>query len=115
MLVLHLLKALLFMKHRNSHLAAFTILELTISMLISAILIGITYAAYTIMSHAYLGFNDKHKAMGMLVQIDHLIKKDFEQSDHILWKNNELLFKDSDNVISYQFTPNYIIRHSLIT
>jgi Tfp pilus assembly protein PilE len=103
------------MKQNRHRVSAFTILELTIVMLLSAIVIGITYTAYSIMSNAYLDFTRKNEAMGELIRVDELLKKDFEKSGGITINGRTLIFENNANITKYQLEPDFIVRSSLIT
>lgn len=102
------------MKIVSIRLKAFTIMEMTIAMLISAIVIGITYTAYQIMSKSFITFNNKNTDMAVVIRIDELLKKDFAQASDITFAEKTLTFKDSAQLIKYQFDPNLIIRFSSI-
>ncbi|OKS87280.1 PulJ/GspJ family protein [Mucilaginibacter polytrichastri] len=103
------------MKLNKQRLAAFTILELTVVMLLSAIVIGITYTAYSIMSQSYLNFTNKNEAMGMLIRVDELLRKDFERSEAIALDHHLITFQDSIAIIKYQIEPDFIVRTGLST
>lgn len=96
-------------KHR---VKAFTILEITITMLIAAIVIGITYTAYTIVFKSYLSFNNKNNDMAVLLNLDHLLKRDFEQAETIEKDENGIILKRSNKLIKYEFQPDFIVRNS---
>ncbi len=90
-------------------------MEMTIAMLISAIVIGITYSAYQIISKSYFNFNNKNSDLEIVIRVDELLRKDFIKADDITFSNKTLTFKDSSQLIKYQFEPDYIIRYSAIT
>jgi prepilin-type N-terminal cleavage/methylation domain-containing protein len=93
---------------------AFTILEVSISMLIAAIVIGIAYSAYNILSHSYLEYNKKKQETGVVLQLNQLLKKDFIKSDLILDDQGIVVFRNNGDIIRYEFTPDYVIRTSQI-
>jgi Tfp pilus assembly protein PilE len=94
----------------NHRVKAFTIMEVTITMLIAAILIGITYTAYSIIVKSYISFSKKNEDMAVLVRLDELLKKDFAHSEIILKDNNGISFNSDDHVVKYQFNPDFIVR-----
>jgi prepilin-type N-terminal cleavage/methylation domain-containing protein len=100
---------------KRHKIKAFTIMEVTITMMIAAILMGITYTAYSIVSRSYLSFNTKNKDMAELEQLDGLLKKDFDRAEIILKEADGISIKHTDRTINYQFNPDYIIRTSGIT
>ncbi|MDB5146187.1 MAG: hypothetical protein JWQ57_207 [Mucilaginibacter sp.] len=94
-------------KHR---VKAFTIMEVTITMLIASILMGITYTTYSIISRSYLSFNIKNKGMAELEQLDGLFKKDFDRAEIILKETGGISIKNTDRIVTYEFTPDFIVR-----
>ena len=94
---------------------AFTIMEVTITMLVAAILIGITYTTYTIVSRSYLSFKAKNDGMAVLERLDELLKKDFDRSEIVLKDTSGLSFKIKNDLVKYTITPDYIIRVSAVT
>ena len=91
---------------------AFTILEVTITMLIAAIVIGITYSAYMIVFKSYALFNHKHEDMAVLLNLDHLLKRDFEQAETIEKDASGITLKWNDKLIKYEFQPDFIVRNN---
>jgi type II secretory pathway component PulJ len=98
----------------NGHrLKAFTIMEVTVTMLVAAILMGITYTAFTIINKSYSSFNTKNKDMAELEQLDELLRKDFDRAEIIQKDQNGISFKRADlALIKYEFNPDFIVRIS---
>ncbi|MEO7215181.1 hypothetical protein [Mucilaginibacter sp.] len=96
-------------------LKAFTIMEVTITMLLAAILIGITYATYNIISKSYISFSRKNDDMQVFLQLDKLLRKDFAHSGIILKTEEGLFMTDTNGTISYQITPDYTLRTQIRT
>ncbi|HJP63617.1 MAG TPA: prepilin-type N-terminal cleavage/methylation domain-containing protein [Mucilaginibacter sp.] len=93
---------------------AFTIMEVTIAMFISAIVIGITYTIYSIISHSYNSFNGKNETMAIIVRLDELLQKDFDKADLILKDTAGIAFQKANNIIKYKFDADHVIRIGLI-
>lgn len=91
-------------------LPAFTIMEVTISMLIAAIAIGITYTAYRIVSGTYIDYTRKQDRVAAFTVADKLLKKDFMMADHITRTPDGLDMEAENSLIKYQFTESYILR-----
>lgn len=89
---------------------AFTIMEVTISMLIAAIAIGITYTAYRIVSGTYSDYTKKQDRVAAFTVADKLLKKDFMMADHIIKTADGLDIESENGLIRYQFTEGYILR-----
>ncbi|MDB5137819.1 MAG: hypothetical protein JWP37_4422 [Mucilaginibacter sp.] len=97
----------------NKHkVKAFTILEVTITMLIAAILMGITYTTYSIISKSYLSFNLKNNDMATLETLDKLLRKDFARSEFILKDSSGILLKSALQTVRYELKPDFIVRTS---
>jgi Tfp pilus assembly protein PilE len=91
---------------------AFTILEVSITMLITGLLIAITYTSYSIIVKSNLQFNTKNDEMGVLISLDHLLKRDFDKAESIYKNENGIYMKGRSIAVNYEFTPSYIVRHS---
>jgi Tfp pilus assembly protein PilE len=89
---------------------AFTILEVTITMLITALLIGITYTSYSIIVKSYHSFTAKNEEMAVLVTLDHLLKRDFGQAESIFKDQDGIVLTSNDKTIKYEFKPDYMVR-----
>ena len=91
-------------------LKAFTILEVTIAMLITGSLIAITYTSYSIIVKSYRSFESKNVDMAVLVNLDHLLKRDFEQAETIYKTQDGVSVKKAGSFINYEFKPDYVVR-----
>jgi Tfp pilus assembly protein PilE len=89
---------------------AFTILEVTITMLITALLIGITYTSYSIIVKSYQSFDKKNNEMAVLATLDHLLKRDFDQAESIFKDQEGIALISINKTIKYQFKLDYILR-----
>jgi len=99
----------------NKKINAFTIMEVTVAMLIAALVIGMTYTAYSVVSRSYQSFHQKNDDIAELLQLDHLLKRDFAQADTILKTANGLTFKNATHTIDYEIDSSLVIRTSAIT
>ena len=94
---------------------AFTILEVTITMLIAGLLIGLTYTSFTIVSRSYHAFKDKNDRMAVLVSLDHVLARDFDRADIILKEPDGISVKNNTQLIKYIFNTDYVTRISTKT
>lgn len=100
----------------NKHqIPAYTIMEVTITMLVSAILIAITYTSYSIITQSYSSFTDKNNDLAKLITLDHLLKRDFEQANTLFKDSTGITLKRETNTIRYEFSPEFIIRKATRT
>jgi Tfp pilus assembly protein PilE len=91
---------------------AFTILEVSITMLITGLLIAITYTSYSIIVKSNLQFTTKNDEMAVLVSLDHLLKRDFDRAESVYKNESGIYLNSGGTAINYEFTPGYIVRHS---
>jgi Tfp pilus assembly protein PilE len=89
---------------------AFTILEVTITMLITGLLIAITYTSYSVIVKSYHSFTVKNEEMAVLVTLDHLLKRDFQQAEVISKDQDGIVLTSNDKTIKYNFKSDYIVR-----
>jgi len=89
---------------------AFTIIEVTIAMLISAMVIGITYSIFLIVSRSYQSFNTKNDTMAVVLKLDELLRKDFDRSLAV-WKDTSgIEIQYPGNRVRYKFDTAYVVR-----
>lgn len=89
-------------------------MEMAVSLAVAAIVIIITYTAYRIISKGYLDFNKRNQDLEMLIRLDELLKRDFDQAELIVQIPAGLLIqKDNSNVI-YELMESSIVRKSSI-
>jgi prepilin-type N-terminal cleavage/methylation domain-containing protein len=89
---------------------AFTIIEVTIAMLISAIVIGITYAVFSVINQSYNSFNKKNEHMAEVLLLDKLLRKDFEHAVLIIKDTSGIAFQSPDKSVRYKFDTAYVVR-----
>lgn len=85
-------------------------MEVIITMLITAILIGITYTVYSIISKSYSSFNTKNTDIALVLTLDNLLKKDFDRAEIILKDTDGIAIRNSIRTVRYKFNPDNIIR-----
>lgn len=94
---------------------AFTILEMTIAMLITAIVIAFTYTTFSILKRTYADFHEKNRQTTELLQLDHVLKRDFFKSIAIYKTEAGLRFINPSDTIDYTFQSDIILRKGLRT
>lgn len=89
---------------------AYTLMEVTIAMLLSAICITICYSAYGIVNNYYSTFQKKNELADRVLSLRHALETDFLKGNYIL-KNEEGFEVALDSAtINYCFYPNAILR-----
>lgn len=93
---------------------AFTLFEVTISMLITGLIIGITYAAYQIISVNYNAYISKQQNISNLNSLDNILKRDVLFCDLIIKSEDKITLLSSGISVSYEFSDSLIQRTSTV-
>lgn len=92
-------------------LKAFTVLELTVAMLIASLCFAIVFKAFSILSGTLYFATKKNSKISNLVLADKLLRKDFaEQGMRITRSFEGLEFRSKNREVSYVFINDYILR-----
>ncbi|TCC97686.1 prepilin-type N-terminal cleavage/methylation domain-containing protein [Pedobacter hiemivivus] len=94
----------------NKKVPAFTLMEVTIAMLIAGIAIAITFTAYRIVSGSYIGFSKKQDELAGFVLVDKLLKQDFLGARHIVKSSDGLAMEMEGGLISYRLDSGFMLR-----
>ncbi len=89
-------------------------MEVTISMLITGILIVMTYTVYNIVVKTYHGYNDKQANSAVLLRIDELLRDDFRRAEKIFTNQNHIIMQRGETQVDYNIESNYIVRSTEI-
>ena len=90
---------------------AYTLMEVTVAMLLSAITIAICYAVYTIMTGYFSSFKDKTNEAEELLYFKHVMERDIQRSNHLLYNENSIEMLGDSTSINYIFTDSSILRN----
>jgi hypothetical protein len=90
-------------------------MELTVAMLISAIVIAITYTAYQLISNYYNDYHKKQEEIAVLIRLDELLRRDFEKAQNIELTPEGYQFTLQPQPVTYHFTPEGALRISTVT
>lgn len=94
----------------NHKIKAFTLLEVAITMLISAVLLGITYTSYSIVVKSYRSFTAKNDNIAVLIGLDHVLRRDFAKATVVIKDTDGIELQSDQQSIKYTFNPDFIIR-----
>lgn len=94
---------------------AYTIMELTVGMLIAALVITMTYTVFNIVSLSFSEFTKKHDHLASLLRLDELLRRDMRISKDLRGSGNDLYIFVDTSVIHYSFVPKRVIRQALRT
>lgn len=99
--------------NKYTKLKAFTILELTIAMLIAAIVIAITYTSYSIISRSFIAFRQKSEETAIMARLDQLLRRDIGRADMVMGADNKITMNGTpEGAVIYELNDAYIIRRS---
>ena len=79
-------------------------------MLLSAIVIGITYTVFSIVTRSYHSYNLKHEEMAVVLRLDELLQKDFDRAEIVLKDTDGIVMKNKTRFIKYRFYGDYVLR-----
>lgn len=96
---------------RNRWLKAFTLLELTIAMLISAISIGMAFYMFQYFQQLFLTQQKQRQERFSYSLFKHLLQQDIDRAVWLKSDANGLICVDGKGRISYEFDSHYIVRH----
>ena len=97
----------------NKRVKAFTIMEITVAMLISALVIAITYTCYTIVYQSYTSYQSRQSKLAEINQFTQTLTRDLERSEIVLLRADTIIIKNES--ITYQIRPEYTLRTKGIT
>jgi len=89
---------------------AYTIMEVTVAMLLSAICISICYTAYAIISNYYASFQKKNETTAIFLSLKQVLERDFLNSSTVLKIENGIELDLDSTKIDYLFTEKAILR-----
>ena len=103
------------MKSRNkTKVAAFTIVELIVTMLIGAIVISAGYTLLSMINNGYSSFYKNQKKISDFILLNSLVETDFDKADLIYQNTNNLRFVRDRRSVEYTFNKSEVIRKDSI-
>lgn len=91
-------------------LPAFTLAELLIGMIVSGIVIGSCYTAYSLIYKQYESYRKIKNATVAAMQFNSMVNNDFIDAELITYKENTLVIKKVNNLLQYEFNDLFILR-----
>lgn len=89
---------------------AYTLMEVTVAMLLSAICISICYTAYGIIGDYYHLFHQKNESADQVLSLKHALEKDFLKSNYILKQEDGFELLIDTTKIHYSFEEQAVLR-----
>lgn len=93
----------------------FTIMEVTIAMLLSAIVIGLAYTVFSLVTRSYQSYQARHRQMATVLSLDGMLRRDFDRAEVILEDTDGIVLTSKNHLIKYRFYPDYILRKGIAT
>ncbi|TKC12046.1 hypothetical protein FA048_00050 [Pedobacter polaris] len=91
-------------------ISAYTLMEVTVAMLLSALTITICYSAYGIITSYFKSFQDKNALADEVLALRHTLDRDSEKSNYMLKTDEGFEFLQDSSIIIYSFTDQHILR-----
>lgn len=98
----------------NNRIPAFTIMELTVVVSISAILMMGVYYSFHFFNQLYYGFTEKLYSTEQLFQFEKQLRKDFQESDFVQGEGQVLRMTYPEKNVLYIFERDYLIREQAL-
>jgi len=90
---------------------AFTIVEAVVSMVVTAIIVGIIFLIFSITSERLLDFTRQNAGISDVNRFSYSVSKSVFEAEGMINDNGNLVFKSYDgNKTAYFFKENYVLR-----
>ena len=100
--------------HNNTvSVPAFSIIEAVVGMAITAIIMGILFVIFSIITGRMLDFKNQNQLVNDLNRLTYSLNKDIFEKEKMIVLQNEIYFYGyTGEKIHYQFSDDYILRNS---
>jgi type II secretory pathway component PulJ len=99
----------------NKKIPAFTLSEVLIVLVITAIVIGIAFSVLTLVNKQYNAIRDSYTYKTAVLKLKQQLLVDFNQSQSIQWKADEgilIIESDAYNAITYEWNTAHTVRNT---
>lgn len=93
-----------------NRLRAFTLMEMMVVMVVSAVAITICFTCFNLIQRQFLRFKDRQEAFAVHLEIDRLMTKDFSDCRQILKMQQGCSFRYAWRTVRYEFMDGMIVR-----
>ena len=93
-----------------NRIKSYTVIELLVVMVISALTISMIYACYRIFSGQYIAYKNSSEEIAQYILLDRLLIQDVSRAERILKSDQGLSMKFNYKEIKYDFTDSSVIR-----
>ncbi|HEX7871029.1 MAG TPA: hypothetical protein VF455_13050 [Chryseobacterium sp.] len=92
---------------------AFSIIEAVVGMAITAIIMGVLFVIFSIVTGRMLDFKNQNELVNDLNRLTYSLNKDIFEKEKMTVSENEIYFNGyAGERVSYQFSDDYILRNS---
>ena len=99
------------MNNKNS-IKAFSIVEAIVSMAITAIILGIVFFIFSIITERMLDYKNQNQLVNDLNRLTYSFNKDIFDNEKMQILDDEIIFTGySGELVKYNFTDDYILRN----
>lgn len=99
--------------NNKKSIPAFSIIEAVVGMAITAIIMGVLFVIFSIITGRMLDFKNQNQLVNDLNRLTYSINKDIFEKEKMTVSENEIYFNGySGEKVSYQFSDDYILRNS---
>ena len=92
---------------------AFSIIEAVVGMAITAIIMGVLFVIFSIVTGRMLDFKNQNELVNDLNRLTYSLNKDIFEKEKMMVSENEIYFNGYvGERVSYQFSDDYILRNS---
>lgn len=97
--------------NKKKYIGAFSILETVVSMVVTAIVLGITFVLFSLLSERMADFKEQNQFTADFNRLSFAITKDiFENESLTINDSSFTCYKNGEVPIEYKFSSNYLIR-----
>jgi prepilin-type N-terminal cleavage/methylation domain-containing protein len=97
-------------ENMNNKIKAFTLMEVTVAMLLSAICISICYSAYHLIESYYHSFNEQNAQNDNFLMLKQTLQHDFSKSRLCMKAEDGIALEMDSTTIYYHFEPDFMTR-----
>ncbi|OWK68848.1 hypothetical protein [Pedobacter sp. AJM] len=90
---------------------AYTLMEVTVSMLLAAVCISICYSAYGLINHYFTDFQKKNAITQEVLNLNTTMDRDFIRAKYIIRTADGLSIESPGQLISYDFRKQEVLRN----
>ncbi len=95
---------------RGFKVYAYTLMEVTLAMLLSAIAITVCYTAYGLIGNYYKTFGRQNESADVVLSLRHVLEKDFLNGKYILYGEEGIEIVSDSSKVDYKFRGGCITR-----